>query len=176
MGMDVEGINPVVRGTKPERPDDLFELSDEAKDKYFDALNTWYDVNPGDYFRANVWGWRPLCEIMWESGACYEMPTKEWDGMAYNDGHGAENQEQCNRMVAKLKSWMMEKIWDDDGTYTPEAFKKEDMLVCAETGTFVRKAEAELKGIDTRSPYRVSKERVEDWIAFLSECGGFKVW
>ena len=176
MVMDVSGINPVIRSAAPERPENLWDLSDEERDAYFAAKDKWADENPGDYFRANVWSWRPLMEAMWESGACYELGEDEFSRMSFNDGAGAKDQETCNRMVRKLNGWMSEKIWDEDGAWTPETYKNDDMLVDASSGQFVRKAEAELKGIETRSPYRVSKIHLEKWINFLSECGGFEVW
>ena len=178
MGMDVEGINPVVRSKKPERPEDLFDETVVSKmecDKYFTDIEEYYRLNPGDYFRANVWGWRPLMEAMWESGACYDLPTKSWQGMAYNDGHGAPDQATCDRMIAKLEAWVELTTFDNDGAWTPEAFKEDTMLVTS-SGCFISREEADLKGIETHSAYRLYKVRMEAWIKFLSECGGFKVW
>lgn len=177
MGMDVSGINPVIRSKAPERPENLWDLPDEEKDAYFDAREKWSNENPGDYFRANVWSWRPIMEAMWESGACNELSDKDWERMQWNDGAGAPDQATCDRMVLKLKAWMMEKIWDEDTErWTPESLENEKLMVNVETGQFINKAEAELKDVQTKSPYSVHKEHLEGWIRFLSECGGFEVW
>ena len=176
MGMDVEGINPTTISEEPKRPDNLYDLSDEEVSSYWEARNKWLDENPGVYFRANVWSWRPICEAMWESGACYELPDGQWEHMSFNDGAGARSREECDRMAAKLRSWMNEKIWDDTNRWVPEGYDKDDMQV-DEQGRFVSKTEAELKDVVTHSPYSVSKEHLEAWIRFLENCGdGFEVW
>ena len=176
MGMDISGINPVIRSKAPERPENLWDLSDEERDAYFEAKDQWQDENPGNYFRANVWSWRPIMEAMWESGACYELDEKEFDRMSYNDGAGAKDAATCVRMANKLRNWMQEKIWDENGCWEPDTFKNDDMLVCSETNRFVTKAEAELKGLEVRSPYIVNKAHLEQFCRFLDECGGFEVW
>jgi hypothetical protein len=58
MGMDIYGKNPTLVGTKPEL--DFSIASDEAKKEFFEQLNEWEDTNPGYYFRANIWSWRPI--------------------------------------------------------------------------------------------------------------------
>ena len=173
--MDVEGINPTVVGIQPEWPENFRELSNEEQDAYFKARNKFYNDNPGVYFRANCWSWRPIMEAMWESGACYEIDNESWDRMSFNDGAGAKNQDACNRMAAKLKGWVQEKIWDSEGQWSPEILKTDDMLI-DENGTFISKDRAEQENVATKSPYTVNKEHLESWIKFLENCGGFEVW
>ena len=179
MGMDVEGINPVVVSKEPKRPADLFDESVVSKmecDKYFEDLDEYKRINPGVYFRANVWSWRPLMEAMHESGACYELDTKQWEAMEWNDGAGAPDQATADRMAAKLRVWLDEATFDEDGSWTPQSLSNDATMQVTESGRFINKEEADLSGVKTRSPYCVYKARIEDWIQFLSQCGGFKVW
>ena len=175
MGMDVSGINPTVVGTKPKWPENFRDLSNAEQDAYYEAKNKFYDNNPGVYFRANVWSWRPIMEALWESGACYELEDKEWEHMSFNDGAGAKDQETCDRMVSKLKVWLSEQQWDNNNQWTPAAFDTDDMQIDM-NGTFIKKEKALEENIATRSPYSVHKEHLEEWITFLEHCGGFEVW
>ena len=61
MGMDVYGIDPKLKpgSKKPDMPD-FKDLSNEERDMYFDAVYEYETNNPGVYFRANIWTWRPL--------------------------------------------------------------------------------------------------------------------
>lgn len=174
MGMDVYGIAPVTRSKAPERPENLFSLPDDEQDRYYEALDKYQEENPGVYFRANVWSWRPLVEVMEESGACYELSPKDWENMHYNSGQGAKDQAACVRMANRIKCWMTEKIWEND-VYSPESLVSDDMMVSAETGRFVSPAEAELKNETVVSPYRIHRSHIESFVRFLEECGGFEV-
>ena len=174
MGMDVSGINPTTISEPPSRPD-WQTCSDEERDAYFEASNKYHAENPGVYFRANVWSWRPILEAMWESGACYEVDDKTWELMAFNDGAGAKDAETCKRMAKKIRMWLQEKIWDEDSRWTPESLDDREMQI-NDKGQFISKTEAELKNIETKSPYQVSKEHLESWCDFLENCGGFEVW
>ena len=71
MGFDIYGMNPVIKegSVKPERPDesvDIYEDADGAWSKYFELLHEYEEENPGTYFRANVWYWRPIAEFLIE--------------------------------------------------------------------------------------------------------------
>ena len=131
----------------------------------------------GNYFRANCWSWRPIMEAMWESGACYCMDEEQFDGMHINDGCGAETEEQCKAMAAKLSQWVETIEWNKDNYWVPEVFEKDKGCVTTTDGKFIKYEEAQEQGIKTMSPYRVYKEHLEEWIQFLKDCGeGFEVW
>ena len=61
MGMDVHGLNPVIRReTSNTEVRDLLEqdwtkLSEDDLGKYFEAKQQYEEDNPGVYFRNNVW-------------------------------------------------------------------------------------------------------------------------
>ena len=78
MGMDVYGVNPKIRKQSDSKllkevgstgDDDWYEkwskLSSEDKDKWSDAHEQHREDNPGEYFRNNVWWWRPLWDYVY---------------------------------------------------------------------------------------------------------------
>ena len=91
MGVDISGMNPIIRSPKPEYPN-WETATQEEKDAYFEASNKWEKENPGDYFRSNWWGWRPivmLCEYASEENEL-NIDFSYWGS---NDGTGLDNQE-----------------------------------------------------------------------------------
>ena len=83
MGFDITGLNPKNLHLKePTRPDNLFELSQEDQDKYFEKRDE-YTSQSGTYFRNNVWWWRPLADYVLEYTKVIPEDRKECWG--YND-------------------------------------------------------------------------------------------
>ena len=75
MGMDVHGLNPVIRKkpTSEILEQDWTKLSEDDLGKYFKAKQQHEEDNPGIYFRNNVWWWRPLWDYVWTlCGECDE--------------------------------------------------------------------------------------------------------
>ena len=67
MGFDIYGLNPKMNTEKPEilvKYDSLDnkwkDMTDEQRDEYYKLEDQFKAENPGIYFRANVWGWRPI--------------------------------------------------------------------------------------------------------------------
>lgn len=89
MGFDIHGVDPVVRGPRPERPDNLYDghtpKDIEVRDAYFDAKMEYEDSNPGVYFRRSVWGWRPLWECV--NQFTDALTDEDFKHGCYNDGH-----------------------------------------------------------------------------------------
>ena len=64
MGFDLTGIKPKnLNLQEPKRPDNLFKLSKEEQEKYFDKREE-YTSQSGTYFRNSVWWWRPLADYV----------------------------------------------------------------------------------------------------------------
>ena len=60
--MDIYGLNPTLTEKRPEIE---YEGSTEEERKiYWNKLEAWEEANPGYYFRANVWSWRPINKII----------------------------------------------------------------------------------------------------------------
>jgi hypothetical protein len=147
----------------------------------------------GDYFSSNWWGWRPILAIseaaMISSKLDYD--TSYWGS---NDGKGLRTQKQCDKLADAIELLISNNLneylaEDDDriyivmgswceagtGQFVPSAFTESlneqyeygDILytpVVAENGTMVESA------------HGTSLGRLKQWITFLRNCGGFKIW
>jgi len=117
--MDVSGLNPKLVGVEPKFPGNYDELSDKEQRAYWDERDHFLENNPGFYFRANVWGWRPIAELcihaIENSGLNFEDIS--WH---YNDGDGLKTQEDCD-LLANALEYMLEEeeniVEDDDLIY-----------------------------------------------------------
>jgi hypothetical protein len=147
----------------------------------------------GDYFCSNWWGWRPIVAIseaaMISSKLDYD--TSYWGS---NDGKGLRTQKQCDKLADAIellisnnyneylaedddRIYIVMGSWCEAGTgrfigserehVLNQQFEYGDILyapVVAEDGTMVE------------SSYSTSLGRLKEWITFLRNCGGFKIW
>ena len=92
MGMDVYGLNPTT--TAPARPEhDDFDSEDWKA--YFNGQSL-----SGQYFRNNVWWWRPLWDYV--ANTCSEVVSQEdFDAGHNNSGH-VIGKEQCEYIAKAL--------------------------------------------------------------------------
>jgi hypothetical protein len=94
MGYDLYGINPQSNTEEPEIiqqfSDDKGwakwdEMTEDDKERYFKAKDEHQTENPGEYFRANVWYWRPIWNFVCE--ACDDfMTSNDMDAGCSNSG------------------------------------------------------------------------------------------
>ena len=170
MGMDVYGRNPVVNpnSVKPEGID-FQKSSEQERDDYFNAVNKYENENPGVYFRANVWSWRPIhslickfCdEHLRETGKILiEDPVLNSMGM--NEGSGPEEEWQCKELAKRFDKWMEHNV-NGATSSVSLASTPEGMVVSA------------LGGDETPS-YSTNDEHLKEFVRFLENCGGFEVW
>lgn len=122
----------------------------------------------GEYFRANIWSWRPIHALMME--LCSDMLSAQLLGdMSYNDGAGPADQETCTEMADRFAAWL-------SANPNGHVLESTDLRV-DKTGRFVDSgASPSNADIQTFSPYCADAEHVQEWIAFLRHCGGFSVW
>jgi len=87
MGFDLTGLNP-------NNPNNAVQPSidwssnptQEETNKYFEKMDKYHTEVPGNYFRNNVWYWRPLWDFV--CSTCYDILTeKDMEGGSFNDGH-----------------------------------------------------------------------------------------
>ena len=147
----------------------------------------------GDYFRSNWWGWRPInfiCELAAEQSKL-KIDFSYWGS---NDGKGLRTQKQCDKLADAIellisnnyneylaedddRIYIVMGSWCEAGTgkfigserehVLNQQFEYGDILyapVVAEDGTMVE------------SSYSTSLGRLKEWITFLRNCGGFKIW
>ena len=76
MGFDLYGERPNVKeGTVKPKEIDWDTATQEEKEVYWELQDKFRAENPGDYFRANVWTWRPIWNFTCEM--CPDILTEE---------------------------------------------------------------------------------------------------
>ena len=113
----------------------------------------------GDYFRANIWSWRPLHQL------CETVLQKEYPDWGYNDGQGFTTQAECDDLADKLEAYLKK--------FPKEQIEIESELRVEENGRFLPPGTPPTQG---RSPYYTSREHVQKFVTFLRGCGGFEIW
>jgi len=100
MGFDLYGLNPTVNKKYPSRYNEIMEeygtdsgfidwkkdIPEDIKNEYFELKDQYSEDNPGDYFRNNVWFWRPLWSFVCASCDDF-LSEKDMNGGNFNDGH-----------------------------------------------------------------------------------------
>lgn len=187
--MDIYGLNPVVLTERPAEID-WENSTNEEKDEYCRLKNKWDKENPGVYFRANVWSWRPinlLCEIL-SNKHNLNIDFTGWD---YNDGAGLKTQEECNKLAdafdALLEEFSESKMCSDDdklqlcmGSWVEAGTGKFVRNNCRldesyPTGTILFTPIVTASGKMVESSHSVQLWHLKEWIAFLRNCGGFEI-
>ena len=190
MGVDISGRNPIHRTPKHEYPN-WNEISDKEKDEWFEMDEKWQKENPGDYFRSNWWGWRPIVQLCETVDNIYGLDIN-FENWGSNDGAGLETQEECDKLADGLERFTSKIDWVDDedwmGIFTE----------CWSTleGGFVDNSEKEIKELNSQyewgdvirevimlpsgkvvePAHKTYKCRIDTFINFLRECGGFSIW
>lgn len=189
MGMDVYGLNPQLVGEKPVAPD-WNTATQEEKDVYFKAQDAFEETNPGYYFRANVWAWRPihvLCDLAIKVAGA-PLSTEGWGD---NSGNGLDTQLKCDILADALDLFLIlnntNAKEDDDSVYICLG-----MWVYG-NGTFVSSELSEkldkdyppgtimyngVVGEDGELLFPAHGVRigyVKEFINFLRHCGGFEI-
>lgn len=124
--------------------------------------------NKAAYFRASVWGWRPLHLLISEANQRHRLKISAelLKQMSFNAGAGLESQADCDRLAAALDALLTE--YGDLITLDiePTGIEGEVQQKLIEAGYEVMGG----------TSYRISKEHAKEFISFLRVCGGFRVW
>jgi hypothetical protein len=122
----------------------------------------------GEYFRANVWAWRPIHALIVE--LCSDLLDEAMlRSLSFNDGAGPAEQRACTEMANRFEWWM-------EHHTAGHSLEFEGVRVTPE-GRFVTDEElAQDPDLETISPYQVADDHLKQWIEFLRHCGGFQVW
>jgi hypothetical protein len=199
MGMDITGRNPKL---KSERPVDIdwFNSTQEEKDTYMNAKHDFENNNPGVYFRANLWSWRPIAEVInyCNNVMALNLPETFLGGMHYNSGAGLETQEECDKLadaidamiIGKFDGWEYigvnyklyarkvvnseGKIFEENLYNNPELVQELEQHLGEDI--FVKDGVFEYKDIEYNTAHATGLDHLEDFVAFLRECGGFEIW
>ena len=197
MGFDLSGMNPKVN-TEPSKlvaevkknwSQNYDALNEGEKNQYHEEYTKWQENNPGLYFRANVWGWRPLWAYVYS--LCSDVLTEEeYESCSYNDG--AEISEVKAYAIAEilfkalkdgdveaailLKKAHNDALPDEDCEYCENGIrvmKNEDGTEEEQTCNSC-KGSAKVRPFNTH--YSTSVDQVKRFAIFAKESGGFTVW
>ena len=124
MGFDLYGMNPYNpnKAVKPKMDWDSQPTREET-DKYFKKKSKYQEEVVGDYFRNNVWWWRPLASYVIKFTGCID----ENDQVAWSENGGHEVDDQTakqihNQLKVLIESGHTKKFEDD---YEKERLKAE---------------------------------------------------
>ena len=189
MGFDLSGLNPQENTPKPEAITKWYNEDgwvqwkemkkvEGASVEYFEAHEKWSEENPGDYFRANVWWWRPLWDYVCH--VCDDILTEEdMEKGTFNDGHEIDHNKALSigdRLETFYHDGVILKHQIEREAYL-NGLDKEKCTICDGTGQ--RKIEKEsnkpniigidkLLDVDDNNVNFEEKEKVKETI----ECNG----
>ena len=197
MGFDIVGMNPKnIEINEPERPENLFELSQKEQDKYFEKRELYLNQS-GTYFRNNVWWWRPLAEYVLNYTKV--IPEHEQESWQYNDC--TEVSKQNAEMIAQQLDHLIKvghtKQFEKDYEKTRKKIEKHNEKVEKELKTFSQSVKKKMRN-DNLAPkdfpeedhkkwqeiynkrnssgsYPFSEENVKEFSEFCKNCGGFTI-
>ena len=118
MGFDVYGLNPQINTEKPEalvKYDNLDnkwkDMTDKQRDEYYKLEDQFKAENPGIYFRANVWGWRPIWGFVCR--ACDDfLSADDMEKGMYNDSRKISKTKSV-KIAKRLSEYMANGMVDD---------------------------------------------------------------
>ena len=205
MGFDLYGEKPIQNEFEhQERWDELSAMSyDEREskgleDEYYTLMSKYENVNPGAYFRNNVWWWRPLWDFVCEN--CADILTeKDMNGGHYNDSHiiSRRKAEAIATTLEEVIESDETKMWIKEHEDNMEQAKRNNAqveaeleelkkLVEVETGNpdiypaiypdkFKKKYDEIYGKRDWASSYPFNKDNVINFINFARQSGGFSI-
>lgn len=120
----------------------------------------------GKYFRANIWSWRPIHDLI--RTLCSDLLAPETIvGMSINDGFGPSDATTCQEMARRFSEWL---------ATNANGHALDSDLKASKDGRLVTREEASANpSIELVSPYQVCDAHLREWVAFLQDCGGFAV-
>ena len=119
MGFDLYGMNPHNPNKAVKPKIDWNTNPTEAQTKeHFEKLEKYENEVVGDYFRSNVWWWRPLAGyVIQYTGCVSEEDAEKW---SYNDGHEVDEEtaiqisNQLNALIKQGHTKAYEKGYEDE--------------------------------------------------------------
>ena len=208
MGFDLYGENPkLVKGfsdKKSERYEELASMSysDREKqgfnDEYWELQSEWENNNPGNYFRNNVWWWRPLWTFTCDHCADF-LTEDDMNGGCYNDSYIITEDKAvaiAERLYEALKEPETQEYLDNHMKVMEKAKKHNEMIeqekkaldeiAVAITGDknvapidypkdLKKKFDELMKKRDWASSYPINRENIENFARFAEQSGGFSI-
>ena len=193
MGMDIYGLNPKLIGIEPKYPDNYDKLSDKAKEYYWELNKEFNDNNPGRYFRANIWSWRPIHMACLAAITLHKLNFDEdLNDWGFNDGGGLKTQKNCNELAVALEDlidgfkfaeveffgYNMSEAWTIKLSNGYEVTDNEKILnvlnMMYPKDTLITQM-PKLKDTTYYPSHVTEVDHLEEFTVFLRNCGGFKI-
>lgn len=184
MGVDIYGVDPILRSMGPEEID-WTTATDEQIDKFYTEKREHETLNPGIYFRASWWSWRPIVGIV--EMLAPEIDTAHWH---YNDGHGLDA-EDSKALAELIQKWIDENnLYDESSDVIHVNFGSwqvvgedqrlnssdtEHLDILYPIGQITPGSIVTPEGLIVKTSHAVSLEHLKEFVAFLKECNGFKI-
>ena len=198
MGFDIYGMDPLIRTDydKPERPATEVSYHDDLWKDYFKKQREFEKINPGIYFRANVWWWRPIALFLTET--MHFLSEEDIKGLGYNDSHiiDADKAKRIGQRIRDMHEIGAIDAWVRDKKIAIVMIPKETCTLCEGTGVRTDKpmfGELEpytqdgvegvkcngCEGIGKREPwesnYPYDTNIILEFGVFAEESGGFQI-
>ena len=171
MGYDIYGLNPKQNEVEPtilskfydkDGFNDWDKMNEDDKELYFKEQNKHQEANPGEYFRANVWFWRPIWNFV--CGSCSDfLSDKDMDAGCSNSGDRI-SKTKALRIASRLKSLHKQgiiKTWENEMMIPFNKAKIHNKKVREELNVFQDKMN--LKYGDNTPPKDYNKRDHQDW-------------
>ena len=196
MGMDISGINPKTTGTEPVFPSNWDELSEKAQSFYWELKSDYERDNPGIYFRANIWSWRPIHLAIVQANESLNLGIDDdtIEGMGHNSGAGLKTQAECTDLAHALEI-LADGMEEDGVTQFGFAFGywnyRDGSIIVSEKDTEALNNKYPYGKMLTDMPVKLATgdktkdvwpahvtqvEHFREFIKFLRHCGGFEIW
>ena len=191
MGFDLHGERPTVKeGTVRPKEINWETATQNEKEIYWEAQDKFRAENPGDYFRANVWGWRPIWSFVCE--VCPDILTEEdFKRGQYNDNHLIE--EDRAKDIAKRLREKMDLARDRQKKYEAEAPNKEKFNKISKPKSELITCPGDMQTHDPENyerwetlvhsghikfdemSYPINAKYIEEFANFAENSGGFRI-
>tara|TARA_R100001594_G_scaffold123799_1_gene160407 strand:- start:33175 stop:33786 length:612 start_codon:yes stop_codon:yes gene_type:complete len=202
MGYDVYGLNPKQNTEVPTLVSEFHtvnweDTTQEQRDEYFKLKGEWEKANPGEYFRANVWYWRPVWNFV--CAACDNfLSDKDLDAGCSNSGDRI-SKTKAKRIASRLRSLDKQGIiqtWEDEMMIPYNKAKEKNKYVDKQLEIFQENMKAKYHDNitpseysekdkkkwdniyyqrDWASSYPPSRDLIMEFAAFCEESGGFEI-
>lgn len=192
MGVDISGLNPVIVSERPDYITNWDDATDEQREAYWEAIHKYKEENPGVYFSASWWSWRPIQALCDMVSRKYKLRVNT-NGWGENSGYGLRSPKKCEELADAIEKHLAE--------VHSEHLKEDDDRVylclgswCTDDGKFLAK-ETDTKleedypfgtvlfngvvledGTVAYPSHCSSLGQFKSWIAFLRNCGGFEIY
>jgi hypothetical protein len=178
MGVDISGLKPVTKYSKPDKS----HFNRESD--FFDAIKEWESKHPGFYYKRNFWTWRPIHAVAQRVNESFDLGfnMERW---GENSGYGLKNQLDCRILADSIDKMMFEYdadsiqvcygSWNTWSGYRLTEEEKDSLNEDYPKGTILYSS-ITLGSEIVISNHYATREDFSEFTEFLRNCGGFEIW